>query len=69
MTHEIVFHEYTVEAKSLQEAKDKVLDDPIQEGVDHIRTDWEFPECDPFVHASCGEINEEGEIIYESELN
>ncbi len=59
MTHEIVFHEYTVEAESLQEAKDKVLDDPIQEGVEHIRTDWEFSECDPFVHASCVEINEE----------
>ena len=55
VTHSVLYHEYRVEAESMHEAKSKVSD-PLQEGVEYIRTDSEPPENDPIVHGSCEEI-------------
>ena len=66
--HSVQFHEYIVEAESMGEAKDKVLDNPIQDGVKLVRTDIEPPENDPIVHGSCEEIKTypftEGDTYY-----
>ena len=55
VTHSVQFHEYRVEAESMEEAKEKVFN-PLQYGVEYIRTDSEPPENDPIVHGSCEEI-------------
>ena len=55
VTHSIQFHEYRVHAESMEEAKEKVSD-PLQNGVEYIRTDSESPEDDHIVHGSCEEI-------------
>ena len=49
------FHEYRVQAESMEKAKEKVFD-PLQYGVEYIRTDSEPPTDDPIVHANCEEI-------------
>ena len=55
VTQSIQFHEYKVQAESMDEAKSKVFY-PLQDGVQYIRTDSEPPTDDPIVHASCEEI-------------
>ena len=55
VTHSLLYHEYRVEAESMEEAKSKVSD-PLQEGVEYIRTDSEPPIGNNIVHGSCEEI-------------
>ena len=55
VTHSLQFHEYRVQAESMEEAKEKVFD-PLRDGVEYIRTDSEPPTDDPIVHTSCEEI-------------
>lgn len=68
ITHEILFYEYEVEAESMDEAKSKVYENPIQDGVKLIRTDAEQPSYDPIIHAECAEIKDypfsEGDTYY-----
>ena len=54
VTHSLQFHEYRVQAESMEEAKEKVFD-PLQDGVEYIRTDSDR-EYDKIVHLSCEEI-------------
>jgi len=56
VTHSVQYHEYRVEAESMEEAKLKVSN-PLQDGVEYIRTDSEPPTDDHIVHGSCEEIN------------
>ena len=67
VTHSLQFHEYRVQAESMEEAKEKVFD-PLQDGVEYIRTDSEQPDYDPIVHLSCEEIKiypfAEGDTYY-----
>ena len=56
ISHEIVFYEYEVQAESMEEAKGKVWDNPIQDGVKLVRTDTEPPVYDPIIHSDCEEI-------------
>ena len=55
VTRSIQFHEYRVQAESMDEAKSKVFD-PLQYGVEYIRTDSEPRTDDPIIHESCEEI-------------
>ncbi len=67
VTHSVQYHEYRVEAESMEEAKLKVSD-PLQDGVEYIRTDSEPPTDDHIVHGSCEEIKtypfSEGDTYY-----
>lgn len=55
VTHSLQFHEYKVQAESMDEAKYKIRNG-FTEGVEYIRSDSEPPKEDTIVHASCEEI-------------
>jgi hypothetical protein len=55
VTHSLQFHEYRVQAESMDEAKYKIRNG-FTEGVEYIRTDSDPPTCDTIVHGNCEEI-------------
>lgn len=67
VTHSLQFHEYRVQAESMEEAKYKIRNG-FTEGVEYIRSDSEAPDYDPIVHLSCEEIKiypfAEGDTYY-----